>query len=49
MRVPPLGGMETERADAAEEPGKDVEVPLHGGGDVRGGRAGGGYLLHPSS
>ena len=46
---PPSGGTETGGVDAASEPGRDVDIPFPGGGDVRGGRAGCGDLCRPPS
>ena len=43
-RVPPPGGMETDREDAAAYPGWDMNVILPGGGDFGDRRAGGGDL-----
>ena len=44
-----MGGTENDGPDITAQPGKDVDVPLLGLGNVGGGGAGGGYLSQTQS
>ena len=46
-RFSPLGDTAADRAGVTAEQGWDMEVTSPGGGDGRGGHAGGGYLRRP--